>query len=214
MGLYEEVVAGIGTLDEVAADRARERQGRLTKPLGALGILEDISVRVAGITGNPLPRPGRKMVLVMAADHGVVEEGVSLYPSEVTPQMVYNFLAGGAAINVLGRHAGAQVRVVDLGVLGDLDHPDLISRKIMPGTANMASGPAMTRREAMAAVEAGMEVAREVIAGGVEYLALGEMGIGNTTAASAITACLSGLDPSGGDRAGHRPGRRSPRLSR
>lgn len=194
-GRYDGILESIGALDEKAALEARERQDRLTKPRGALGVLEDISIRVAGITGNPRPRTGRKMVLVMAADHGVVEEGVSLYPSEVTPQMVYNFLAGGAAINVLARHAGAEVRVVDMGVAGNLVHPDLISRKIKPGTANMARGPAMTRSEALAAVEAGMEVAVEMIAGGARYMALGEMGIGNTTAASSVTACLSGLDP-------------------
>ncbi len=195
MGILEDTLKHIGKPDEPAAAAARKRQDDLTKPRGALGMLEDISVRIAGITGNPRPQPGRKLVLVMAADHGVTQEGVSLYPSEVTPQMVHNFLAGGAAINVLARHAGAEVRVVDMGVASALDHPDLISRRIKPGTDNMAVGPAMSREEAVAAIEAGIEVATTQIESGVEYLAVGEMGIGNTTAASAVTACLSGLDP-------------------
>jgi nicotinate-nucleotide--dimethylbenzimidazole phosphoribosyltransferase len=195
MGTLEETLARIGRLDEAAAASALERQNDLTKPRGALGILEDISVRIAGITGNPRPQPGRKMVLVLAADHGVTQEGISLYPSEVTPQMVHNFLAGGAAINVLARHAGAEVRVVDMGMASPFDHPDLISRRVKPGTDNMAVGPAMSRAEAVAAVEAGIEIAAAQIESGVEYLAVGEMGIGNTTAASAIAACLAGLDP-------------------
>lgn len=195
MGILEDTLKRIGELDEQAAAAARMRQDNLTKPQGALGILEDISVRIAGITGNPRPLPGRKMVLVMAADHGVTQEGVSLYPSEVTPQMVLNFLAGGAAINVLARHAGAEVRVVDMGMTAALEQPDLISRRIKSGTDNMAVGPAMSRQEAVAAITAGIEVAAAQFESGVEFLAVGEMGIGNTTAASAITACLAGLDP-------------------
>jgi nicotinate-nucleotide--dimethylbenzimidazole phosphoribosyltransferase len=195
MGKLDETLGRIGYLDEKAAALARERLDSLTKPIGALGVLEDISIKVAGITGEPLPAPGKKTVLVMAADHGVTREGVSLYPSEVTPQMVMNFLYGGAAINVLARHAGAEVRVVDLGVEAPLEHPGLISRRVKDGTDNMARGPAMTREEAVKALEAGMEVAEEAMADGAEFLAVGEMGIGNTTAASAITACLGGIDP-------------------
>lgn len=195
MKKMQNTLARIGSLDERAAGMARERQEQLTKPRGALGVLEDISVKIAGITGEPLPRPGRKVVLVMAADHGVTQEGVSLYPPAVTPQMVMNFLAGGAAINVLSRHAGAEVRVVDLGVASPLEHPGLISRRVKDGTGNMARGPAMTQEEAVEALEAGIEVVEEAIRDGAEYLAVGEMGIGNTTAASAVTACLAGIDP-------------------
>lgn len=195
MERLKETLGRINGLDEPAMASARARQDRLTKPGGALGVLEDISVKVAGITGNPLPRPGRKTVMVMAADHGVVAQGVSLYPPEVTAQMVLNFLGGGAAINVLARHVGAEVKVVDIGVASPLGHENLISRKIRPGTDNMAVGPAMSRQEAVAALEVGIEVAEAEISRGAEFLAAGDMGIGNTTAASAITACITGLDP-------------------
>ncbi|RJP31432.1 MAG: nicotinate-nucleotide--dimethylbenzimidazole phosphoribosyltransferase [Actinobacteria bacterium] len=184
----------IGSLDGEAMQAARARQNQLTKPRGALGVLEEISIKIAGITGDPRPAPGRKAVIVMAADHGVVIEGVSLYPSEVTAQMVLNFLAGGAAINVLSRHAGAAVRVVDVGVAVPVEGEGLVSRRIRPGTANMAAGPAMSREEAVAALEVGIEVAEEEIARDVALLAAGDMGIGNTTAASAISACITGLD--------------------
>lgn len=182
-------------LDEEAMREARARQDRLTKPQGSLGVLEEISVRMAGIFGEPRPRPARKAVIVMAADHGVTEEGVSLYPPEVTAQMVLNFLSGGAAINVLARHAGAEVRVVDIGVGSRVEGEGLIASKVRPGTSNMALGPAMSREEAVAALEVGIEVAEAEIERGVRFLAAGDMGIGNTTAASAITACISGLDP-------------------
>jgi nicotinate-nucleotide--dimethylbenzimidazole phosphoribosyltransferase len=195
MDRLASVISRIEGLDESAMRAAAARQDRLTKPRGALGVLEEISVKVAGITGDPRPLPGRKTVVVMAADHGVTEEGVSLYPSEVTAQMVANFLAGGAAINVLARHAGAGVRVVDVGVASQVGGEGLMSRKVRTGTANMARGPAMSREEAVAAMEVGIEVAEEEICGGAAFLATGDMGIGNTTAASAITACITGLDP-------------------
>jgi nicotinate-nucleotide--dimethylbenzimidazole phosphoribosyltransferase len=195
MDRLKRTLEGIGELDEAAMRAAASRHGNLTKPRGALGSLEEISIRVAGITGEPVPLPGRKTVIVMAADHGVTSEGVSLYPSDVTAQMVANFLAGGAAINVLSRFVGADVRVVDIGVASPLAGEGLISRKIMAGTANMATGPAMCREAAVAALETGIEVAEEEITGGAEFLATGDMGIGNTTAASAITACITGRDP-------------------
>lgn len=194
MELLERTLRGIGALDDGAMRDAAARHDRLTKPRGALGVLEDIAVKVAGITGDPLPHPGMKTVIVMAADHGVTVEGVSLYPSEVTAQMVANFLAGGAAINAIARHAGAEVRVVDIGVGVPVEGEGLISRKVMAGTANMATGPAMPREAAVAALETGIEVAGEEIARGVRFLATGDMGIGNTTVASAITACFTGLD--------------------
>lgn len=157
---------------------ARARQDTLTKPQGALGRLEDLSIQLAGITGQPIPKIGRKVVVVFAADHGVTEEGVSAYPAEVTPQMVANFAGGGAAINVIARHVGADVRVIDMGV----GKP----------TGNIARGPAMTRDDAVACVERGIEVANEEIAAGATLLATGDMGIGNTTASSAVVAALTG----------------------
>ena len=195
MQLLEETLRRIGGLDAAAMRAAAARQDSLTKPPGALGVLEEISIKVAGITGDPRPLPGKKAVIVMAADHGVTREGVSLYPSEVTAQMVANFLAGGAAINVLSRHVGASVRIVDIGVSSPVAGEGLVSRKIRPGTADMAAGPAMSREEAVAALEVGIEVAGEEISRGAALLATGDMGIGNTTAASAITACITGLDP-------------------
>lgn len=194
MDKLDETLQRIGTLDVEAMALASERQDRLTKPQGALGVLENISIRVAGIFGEPTPEPGAKTVIVMAADHGVVVEGVSLYPAEVTAQMVANFIGGGAAINVLSKHVGAEVIVVDVGVASDLAGEGLIIRKVAPGTANMAKGPAMSREQAVAAIEAGIEVAEREISRGARFLATGDMGIGNTTAASAITACISGLD--------------------
>ncbi len=174
----DQTIASIGPLDEAAMAAARARQDMLTKPQGALGRLEEISIRLAGISGQPVPRLGRKLVVVFAADHGVTAEGVSAYPAEVTPQMVANFAAGGAAINVLARHVGAEVRVIDMGV----GKP----------TANIARGPAMSRRQAIACIEQGIAAANEEIDAGATLLATGDMGIGNTTPSSAVVAALTG----------------------
>ena len=181
----------IPPLDQDAMEQARTRQQQLTKPAGSMGRLEEIAIQMAGITHQALPTIQRKAVIIMAADHGVTAEGVSAYPSAVTPQMVLNFLYGGAAINALARHAGAEVVVVDIGVAEDMQHPQLLSRKVMPGTANMAIGPAMTQAQAQAAITVGMDVATSLIQQGVDIIAMGEMGIGNTTASSAITASLA-----------------------
>lgn len=189
-----ELIEKIQPLDAAAMQAARARQNRLTKPQGSLGRLEDLSIQVAGITANPLPRLVHKVVTVMAGDHGVVAEGVSAYPQDVTPQMVLNFLRGGAAINALARHTGARVVVVDMGVASDLPaHPGLIVRKVAPGTGNIARGPAMTRQQALQAVESGAEVIEGLLAEGLDILATGDMGIGNTTPSAAIAAALSGL---------------------
>jgi len=188
-----EVATSIQSLDAAAMEQARTRQQQLTKPPGSLGRLEDIAVQMAGITGNPLPIIKRKAVVVMAADHGVTAEAVSAYPSAVTPQMVLNFLSGGAAINALAQHAGAEVVVVDVGVASELNHAGLISRKIAFGTANMAIGPAMTREQALAAISVGMDVVESLLKQGVDLVATGDMGIGNTTASSAITASIAGV---------------------
>jgi len=187
-------IAAIQPLDQAAIAGAEQRQGILTKPPQALGRLESLSIRLAGITGNPLPSMARKAIAVMAADHGVVAEGVSAFPAEVTPQMVYNFVAGGAAINVLGRHVGARVLVTDVGVAADLTGAAGVRhKKVCFGTANMAKGPAMTREEAIRAFEVGIELVEEEIANGLDIIATGEMGIGNTTPSSAIIAAFTGL---------------------
>jgi nicotinate-nucleotide--dimethylbenzimidazole phosphoribosyltransferase len=181
-------------LDEAAMAAARARQEQLTKPSGSLGRLETLSVHLAGITGQVNPQVERKAVIVLAGDHGIAEEGVSAYPSEVTAQMVLNFLRGGAAINVLAQQAGARIVIADVGVAGDLPNgADLISRKVARGTANFAHGPAMSRDQAFRAVEIGVEIAFDEVERGLDLVATGEMGIGNTTPASAITAVYTGL---------------------
>jgi nicotinate-nucleotide--dimethylbenzimidazole phosphoribosyltransferase len=186
-----EVAAQIQPLDEQVIALAKARQLQLTKPTGSLGRLEDIAVQIAGITGSVQPVIKRKAVVVMAADHGVAAEGVSAYPADVTPQMVLNFLHGGAAINALARQADAEVVVVDIGVAADLSHPQLFSHKVAYGTMNMLHGPAMTREQVLQALEVGISVCESLVSRGVDLLATGEMGIGNTTAASAIVACLA-----------------------
>lgn len=173
-----------------SAEQAKLRQQQLTKPAGSLGHLEDIAIRMAAITGQAQPAIQQKAVIIMAADHGITSEGVSAYPASVTPQMVLNFLQGGAAINALARQADADVVVVDVGIAADLSHPRLLNRKVRAGTANMALGPAMTPDEAMRAIMVGSEIATMLVDQGVELIATGEMGIGNTTAASALAASL------------------------
>ncbi len=189
-----ELISKIKPLDEGAKQAALARQDRLTKPQGSLGRLEELSVKIAGITGQEQPKLTHKVVTVMAGDHGVVAEGVSAFPQEVTPQMVYNFLNGGAAINVLARHSGARVVVVDMGVAADLEpHPDLVIKKIAHGTENIARGPAMRREQAEAAILAGAQVVEDEIARGLDILATGDMGIGNTTPSAAIAAAFTRL---------------------
>ncbi|NJN19066.1 MAG: nicotinate-nucleotide--dimethylbenzimidazole phosphoribosyltransferase [Oscillochloris sp.] len=196
MSLLATTIAAIGPLDTTARAAAAARQDRLTKPQGALGRLEQLAIQIAAITGRERPQIRRPAVVVMAADHGVAQRGVSAYPSEVTTQMVLNFLAGGAAINVLARHVGAEVLVVDMGVAAGLpEHPALIRRPVASGTADMTIEPAMSRAQAQQAVETGIAVVQEAIAAGIDLVATGDMGIGNTTASSAIVAALSGVTP-------------------
>ncbi len=172
---------------------AAVRLDDLTKPRGSLGRLEDLARVLAGITGDPLPRVAGKVVVVIAADHGVTAQGVSAYPASVTAQMVANFLAGGAAVNVLACLAGVRVVVVDVGVDAELaPHPELRARKVRRGTRDLASEPAMTAGETLAALEVGLDLAAE-LAHPTTLVALGEMGIGNTTAASALIALLAGV---------------------
>ena len=185
-----ERVTSVTPLDVVVMEQARLRQQQLTKPAGSLGRLEDIAIQMAGITGQLLPEMKQKAVIIMAADHGVAREGVSAYPSDVTVQMVHNFLRGGAAINALARATGARVIVVDIGVAGELSHPDLISRKVAPGTADFMIEPAMNETDMLQAIQVGMDVFDEQLRQGVDLIATGDMGIGNTTASSAITSVL------------------------
>ena len=187
-----QTIDAIKPLDQAAMRAAEERQLQLTKPPRALGRLETLSIQLAGIQGRPLPAIEHKAIAVMAADHGVTAEGVSAFPAEVTPGMVLNMVTGGAGINVIGRHVGARVVVTDVGVNADLSGADIRHQKVRMGTANMAQGPAMTRDEAIRAVEIGIAVLEEELENGLDIIATGEVGIGNTTAASAVIAALTG----------------------
>lgn len=193
MDVLAKTVSHITALDASAMTAVRAREDILTKPPGSLGRLEELAIKVAGITGQTAPRLEHRVMITMAGDHGVAAEGVSAYPAAVTEQMVYNFLRGGAAINVLARQAGARVVVVDMGVAADLaSHADLVHMKVAPGTANMAHGPAMTRSQAVQAIESGITVLQRELTRGLDIVGTGDMGIGNTTASSAIVAAITG----------------------
>ncbi len=193
MTILNDTLSNIRPVDAGIMAKAQSRLDNKTKPVGSLGRLEEFARRYAAMTGTPDPALGKKVIFTFAADHGVVEEGVSAFPKEVTVQMVLNFLNGGAGINVLSRHVGAEVRVVDMGVDHEFGEvPGLIGRKVARGTRNFAKGPAMTREEAVAALEIGIELANGCRAQGITMAGTGEMGIANTTAASAIIAAFSG----------------------
>lgn len=186
------LVERIAPLDVSAGEVAQQHLDSLTKPAGSLGRLEEIAWRLAVLRGGT-PRVERPVLFTFAADHGVVAEGVSAYPQSVTGQMVENFVRGGAAVNVLARVAGIHVVIADFGVITPVaSSTGLLDRRIGAGTANMVRGPAMSRQQALQAIEAGAALAEEAIAGGADLLGTGEMGIGNTTAASAITAVVTG----------------------
>jgi nicotinate-nucleotide--dimethylbenzimidazole phosphoribosyltransferase len=190
----EEKLAAIQPVKEEWLFRVQMRLDSLTKPVGSLGQLEEIARRYAAIAENLSPALGRKIIYTFAADHGVVAEGVSAYPKEVTYQMVYNFLRHGAGINVLARHAGAEVVVVDIGVDHEFRPAEgLVIRKVAPGTGNMARGPAMSTAEALQGIGVGMDMAEQAYKEGATLVGTGDMGIGNTTASSAILAALTGL---------------------
>lgn len=197
MTLLADTLARIAGPDDAAARAARARQDRLTKPPGSLGVLEDLSVRLAALAGAcPPPAPAPVAVAVFAADHGVHAQGVTPWPQEVTTQMVANMRAGGAVVNAFARQVGAHVRTVDVGVAGTLaPGDDLTAVKVRPGTADMTAGPAMTRAEAQTAVEAGIRIATGLVADGYRLLVTGDMGIANTTASAALVAVFTGADP-------------------
>lgn len=192
----QDVIEGISPVSREWRSKAQERLNRLASPPGSLGDLLVLAEQLVAIKETITPSVRKKMVVTMAADHGVVEEGVSAFPQEVTPQMVNNFVLGGAAINVLAQVAGASVTVVDMGVAADLvdlaKDGKILSYRIAPGTNNMAKGPAMTHEQAVRSLEIGIEIACKLVEDGVELLATGDMGIGNTTASSAILAVFSG----------------------
>ncbi|MEW9530110.1 nicotinate-nucleotide--dimethylbenzimidazole phosphoribosyltransferase [Microbispora sp. NPDC049125] len=193
----EETIHAIRPIDPGPMADARSHHDRLTKPRGSLGVLEDVAVRLAGIAGCcPPPLPVPAALAIFAADHGVHAQGVSPWPQEVTAQMVANFAAGGAVANAFAAEVGASVTVVDVGVAADLPPaPGLIVRKVAYGTADLSIGPAMTREQAVRALTAGVEVARELVAAGNRCLITGDMGIANTTASAALICAFAGHDP-------------------
>jgi nicotinate-nucleotide--dimethylbenzimidazole phosphoribosyltransferase len=191
MNQFEQTMASIKSIDQSLEPAIRAHLDQLTKPPRSLGRLEDLAARYCLIHGTEKPILGRKKIFAFAGDHGVAREGVSAYPKEVTPQMVRNMLAGGAAVTVLANHIGAEVAVIDIGVDDPLtDAPTLIRRKIKSGTNNMAEGPAMSLEEATQAIETGIDLAETVAREGVTLIGTGEMGIANTTPSSALFAAL------------------------
>ncbi len=204
MKKIKENIGRISGLDSKAMQCAQEKLDSLTKPQGSLGRLEELAKQAAGITGKTKILLKNKVVFVLAGDHGIAGEGVSAFPQEVTAQMVYNFLAGGAGINVLSRHIGARVVVADMGVATKIKNPCLAGRqkkskienfkdkKIDYGTKNFLKQPAMTREQANKAIEAGIELFEEEFKKGIDIAGTGDMGIGNTTSSSAIIACITG----------------------
>ena len=197
MERINEIAAKICKPDPLVLGRAQARLDNLTKPLGSLGRLEELAKQVCGISGKDTPDLRNKVIFTLAGDHGVTEEGVSPYPKEVTAQMVYNFLSGGAAINVLAKHAGARVVVADLGVAKEITAKaeNFKSRKVGLGTKNFSKGPAMSRQEAIKSIETGIEIFEEELAKGIDIIGTGEMGIGNTTSSSAITCVFTSKIP-------------------
>lgn len=194
MKKIKETIKKIKGLDHNLMQKAQERLDGLTKPRGSLGRLEELAKLTVGITGKENPGFQNKVIFTLAGDHGVTEEGVSAFPKEVTPQMVYNFLNGGAGINVLANHIGARVVIVDMGVAADLKpHTGLIIKKVNYGTKNMSKGPAMTKEEAIKSIETGIEIFEGEFKKGIDIVGTGDMGIGNTTPSSAITTLFSGM---------------------
>ncbi|WP_433079844.1 nicotinate-nucleotide--dimethylbenzimidazole phosphoribosyltransferase [Dactylosporangium sp. CA-052675] len=195
--MLHETIAAIRPLDDEAIAAARALQGRLTKPMGSLGALETLAVRLAGLAGTcPPPIPEPAALAIFAGDHGVHEQGVTPWPQEVTAQMVANFLAGGAVVNAFARQAGVSVTVVDVGVKAALGPAEgLLERKVRAGTRDLSTGPAMTREEAVQALETGMRVAADLVDGGARALLTGDMGIANTTPSAALIAAFTHADP-------------------
>ncbi|GAB2641894.1 nicotinate-nucleotide--dimethylbenzimidazole phosphoribosyltransferase [Kribbella swartbergensis] len=189
----EEYLARIGPADEAAMRAAAERQRQLTKPAGSLGVLEELSVRVAGMTGSCPPAvPAPAVVTVFASDHGVHAQGVSPWPQEVTAAMLANFAAGGAAVNAFAANNRVDVRVVDVGVASDVEDLDIVHAKVRPGTRDLSAEPALTQEEAKAAIAVGFDLADTLVRDGYRCLLTGDMGIANTTASAALIATFTG----------------------
>ncbi len=192
MKLLEKTIAEIKPLDEDARGEAKKHMDNLIKPIGSLGRLEELAIQIAGITRKVNNSFERKCTIIMASDNGICEEGVSSAPQSLTAMQAINFTKGIAGISVLSKHAGSDIAVVDIGIKGEISNKDVINRKICYGTKNMAKEPAMTREQAVNAVETGIEIASDLIDKGFGLLGTGEMGIGNTSTSSAILMVLTG----------------------
>ncbi|MFQ5891697.1 MAG: nicotinate-nucleotide--dimethylbenzimidazole phosphoribosyltransferase, partial [Candidatus Methanofastidiosia archaeon] len=192
MPSLDRIIKDIQPLDEEMMRKAQMHLDNLTKPQGSLGRLEELSKKVAGIKRDLKPKIKRKLIFTFASDHGIASRGVSAFPQEVTTQMVHNFLTGGAGINVLARHVGAKVRVVDVGVASELENEKLINKKISYGTKDFSFGLAMSREDAISSINIGIEVLERELEKGIDVVGAGDMGIGNTTPSSAILSVLSG----------------------
>jgi nicotinate-nucleotide--dimethylbenzimidazole phosphoribosyltransferase len=191
--LLQKTIRMIGPPDTGSMIIARTRQDNLTKPQGSLGRLEELSIMIAGVQGKPVPRIKNKVIIIMAGDHGVVAEKVGNWSQEVTSQMVLNFLSGGAGISVLARQINARIVITDIGIAGNLPpHTGILSRKIGHGTKNIRFGPAMSKEEAIQSITTGIKIVSEEIDNGLDIIGTGDMGIGNTTASSAICAAITG----------------------
>ncbi|MFT9497069.1 nicotinate-nucleotide--dimethylbenzimidazole phosphoribosyltransferase [Anaerosolibacter sp.] len=195
MEKLQQTLQMISELNQEAMTKTRARVDALIKPPGSLGRLEDLAVQLAGITGNPFPVVDKKVVIVMSADHGVYQEGIAPNPQIITAIQTPNFAKGVTGVCAFAKQAGAEVVIVDIGVAVDIEHPGVLQRKIRYGTSNMAEGPAMSREEAIQALEIGIEVAEAQIKAGKNLIGTGEMGIGNTTASAAIVAVMGNYDP-------------------
>ncbi|MDY6935920.1 MAG: nicotinate-nucleotide--dimethylbenzimidazole phosphoribosyltransferase [Spirochaetota bacterium] len=196
MKALDDVVKCIKPINYDLMNKAQSKLDNLTKPQGSLGRLEEFAKKIVCITGTLSPTIPNKVIFTIAGDHGVAEEGVSLFPKEVTEQMVYNFLQGGAGVNVISKHIGARVVVVDMGVASDLrEEPGLVVKKIGYGTDNMTKGPAMKRDDAIKSIEGGINlIEAELKKNKVDIIGIGDMGIANTTSSSAICSCITGAD--------------------
>ena len=192
MELYEKIIAGITPAHEKSMKEAAERLDSLAKPIGSLGKLETLAIKISGITGKQNNSFDKKVTIIMAADNGVVEEGVSSAPQVVTAIQTLNFLKGVTGVCVLSKQAGSDIKVVDIGVASDLEGPGLVNRKIRKGTSNMAKGPAMSREEVVKAIETGIEMVAQLVSEGYSLFGTGEMGIGNTSTSSAVAMTFLG----------------------
>jgi nicotinate-nucleotide--dimethylbenzimidazole phosphoribosyltransferase len=191
MNLYEKTLKKVTELDSNNMKKTKEKLDNLIKPIGSFGRLEDIAIKISGITGKLINKVDKKCIVIMAADNGVCEDGVSCSPKEITHIQTLNFTKGITGINILSKHADSDIKIVDVGIDADIEHPLIINRKIRKGTSNISKGPAMKREEAITAIETGIEVVNNLVEEGYNLLGTGEMGIGNTSTSSAITMCLT-----------------------